>query len=97
LADPSILQTVRITHPQSKFLEFVAERAGEISWDWSKCRPDVAGMVADLINKRLVTEREYVAHASQIRGDRQLRLTDRGRSVVGQLEVAKRKVKVVTA
>lgn len=91
------LQGVRITHPQAKFLEYIAGRGAEISWDWEKCRPDVKAMVADLINKELLVEREYVTHALQLKGDLKLRLTDRGRSLVAQLEVAQRKVLVVTA
>ena len=91
------LQGVRITHPQAKFLEFIAERGAEISWVWEKCRPDVKAMVADLINKELLVEREYVTHALQLKGDLKLRLTDRGRALVAQLEVAQRKVLVVTA
>ena len=91
------LQSVRITHPQAKFLEFIAERGAEISWDWEKCRPDVKAMVADLVNKELVVEREYVTHALQLNADLKLRLTDRGRAIVAQLEVAQRKVLVVTA
>ncbi len=88
---------MRITHPQAKFLEFIAERGAEISWDWEKCRRDVKAMVADLVNKELLVEREYVTHALQLKGDLKLRLTDRGRAVVTQLEVAQRKVLVVTA
>lgn len=88
---------MRITHPQAKFLEFIAERGAEISWVWEKCRPDVKAMVADLINKELLVEREYVTHALQLKGDLKLRLTDKGRALVAQLEVAQRKVLVVTA
>ncbi len=91
------LQALRITHPQAKFLEFVAERGAEISWDWEKCRPDVKAMVADLINKELLIEREYVTHALQLQADLHLRLTDRGRAVVDQLAVAQRKVLLVSA
>lgn len=97
MANSGPLQGVRITHPQAKFLEFVAERGAEIPWDWEKCRPDVKAMIADLINKELLVEREYVTHALQLTGDLKLRLTDRGRAVVAQLEVAQRKVLVVTA
>jgi len=53
--------------------------------------------VADLVNKELVVEREYVTHALQLNADLKLRLTDRGRAIVAQLEVAQRKVLVVTA
>lgn len=88
---------MRITHPQAKFLEFIAERGAEISWRWEKCRPDVEAMVADLIRKELLVERVYVTHALQLEGDRKLRLTDRGRAIVEQLAVAQRKVLVVTA
>lgn len=97
MSRPGPLQGVRITHPEAKFLEFIAERGAEISWDWEKCRPDVKAMVVDLINKELLVEREYVTHALQLQGDLKLRLTDRGRSIVEQLAVAQRKVLVVTA
>lgn len=97
MASAGPLQSVRITHPQAKFLEFMGERSGEIAWDWEKCRPDVKTMIADLINKELLVEREYVTHSLQLKGDLKLRLTERGRSIVAQLEVARRKVLVVTA
>jgi len=97
LARSGPLQGVRITHPQAKFLEFLAERGAEIPWRWERCRPDVKAMIADLINKELLVEREYVTHALQLKADLKLRLTDRGRAVVAQLEVAQRKVLVVTA
>lgn len=88
---------MRITHPEAKFLEFVAARGAEISWDWEKCRPDVTAMVLDLIHKELLVEREYLVHALQLQGERKLRLTDRGRAIVAQLEVAQRKALLVTA
>jgi hypothetical protein len=97
LGDPGPLQALRITHAQAKFLEFLAERGAEIPWDWGKCRGDVKRMVADLINKELLAEREYVTHALQLKGDLHLRLTNKGRAVVDQLQVAQRKVLVVTA
>lgn len=90
------LAQVRVTHPQLKFVEFLAERGGEVPWDWSKCREDVKAMVADLINKRLVVEREYASHAAAP-GRLYLRLTDHGRSLVAQLEAARGKITVVSA
>ena len=84
------LRSLSISHPQARFLTFIAERQGEISWDWSKVeRPDAREMVADLINKRLLVEREYVTSAlAQIQGrDRlYLRLTDQGRAIVDRLD-----------
>lgn len=90
------LASVRVTHPQLKFLEFLAGRGGECPWDWAKCRPDVSAMVTDLINKRLVSEVEYTTHAS-VEGRLHVRLTDQGRSVVSQLDAAKRKIVTVSA
>ncbi len=90
------LASVRITHPQIKFLEFLAGREGEVEWDWAKCRPDAAAMVADLINKQLVLEREYSTSAL-VSGRLFVRLTDSGRSIVSQLEAARGKITVVSA
>jgi hypothetical protein len=90
------LASVKITQPQLKLLEFLAQRAGEVSWDWAKCRPDVAAMVADLINKQLVIEREYSTSAL-VSGRLFIRLTDSGRSIVSQLEAARGKITVVSA
>jgi hypothetical protein len=81
------LRSLAISHPQARFLDFLAGRGGEISWDWEKVeRPDAREMVADLINKGLLLEREYVTHAAQLHGRNHLRLTDQGRAVAGRLE-----------
>jgi hypothetical protein len=97
LAELGPLQSIRITHPQAKFVEFLGERGAEIDWDWERCRPDAAAMVADLINKELLLEREYVTHAAQLRGTLKLRLTDKGRAVLEQLQVAQKKVTIIPA
>ena len=97
MSDPTALQAVRMTHPQAKYLQFVADHGGEIDFDWSKYRPDAAQMVKEMINKGLVIEREYFTHALQLRGQLKLRLTDLGRAVVGQLEASLSKARVIQA
>lgn len=74
-----ILSAVRVTAPQAKFLQFVADpgRGGEISWDWGACRPDVVAMVRELVDKGLLAD---------LSAERRLRLTDQGRSAVAQIE-----------
>jgi len=80
------LRTVSLVLPQQKFLEMLADRGGEIPWDWSKVNPQAKAMCADLINKGLILDREYLLHAGQARGALYLRLTDEGRSVVDQIK-----------
>jgi hypothetical protein len=77
-----ILVAIRVTSPQAKLLEFIADRGGEISWNWENCRPDVVAMAAELVEKRLV---------SDLRADRRIRLTDQGRSAVSQIREATRR------
>lgn len=92
------LAGVSITHPQVKFLQFVAERSGEIPWDWRKVeRPDARAMVTDLINKRVLAEREYVTDAAQVQGRLHLRLTDMGRAIVARIDASVSKSRVVPA
>ena len=86
MADSGILVAVRVSSVQAQLLRFVAERGAEISWDWSACRPDVAEMTRDLVTKGLV---------SDLIASRRLRLTDRGRSAVSQIEHAAQKAQVI--
>lgn len=76
------LRHVKLELPQMKFLEMLADRGGEIPWDWHKVKPDAKAMLADLINKGLIIDREYVTHAAQARGSLHMRITDEGRQVV---------------
>jgi hypothetical protein len=83
LASSGILSAVRVTAPQARFLQFLADpgRGGEISWNWSACRPDVVAMVTDLVQKGLL---------SDLRVEGRIRLTDQGRSAVSQIEFSVR-------
>ncbi len=55
-------------------------------------------MVGDLINKRLVIDREYVGSVTQVtRGRTTLGLTDVGRRALSQLESARKRTLVVQA
>ncbi len=91
-----LLRSVRITHPQKRFLEFLAERGGEIPWDWRKVeRPDARAMVTGLINQQLVVEREYETSSGVVYP--YLRLGDMGRALVARLEASTRKAPIVTA
>lgn len=83
--DKSQLRTVSLQPPQYNFLAMLASRGGEIPWDWSKVKPDAKAMLADLINKGLIIDREYVTHAAQVRGRLMLGLTDQGKQVAEQI------------
>lgn len=88
MADHGILVAVRLTPPEAKLLEFVADRGGEVSWDWSRCRPDVTRMVRGLVDdKRMLAE---LVSAGRIR------LTDQGRSAVSQIRDALQRRTVLT-
>jgi len=69
-------------------LGFLADRGGEVPWDWSKVNPDAKAMIANLMNEGLVIDREYVTHAAAFEHRLVLRLTDRGRAVVEQIQKA---------
>ena len=83
MADQGILVAVRLSTPEAKVLEFVADHGGEISWDWSRCRPDVTRMVRGLVDdKRML---------SDLPAQGRIRLTDQGRSAVSQIRDALRR------
>jgi len=88
LADTGILIPLRLTAPQAKLLQGMAERGGEFSWNWSNCRPDVAAMARELISKGLVTD---------MQAERRLRLTDQGRSAVSQIDHQTRNARIIQA
>lgn len=88
MASGGILVAVKVTAPQAKLLQAMAERAGEISWNWQNCRPDVERMARDLIENRLVTDD---------RDRRMLRLTEQGRAAVSQIEHANRRARIIEA
>ena len=88
MASGGILVAVRLTAPQARLLQAMADRGGEISWNWSNCRPDVEAMGRDLIEKKLVTD--MLAHG-------RLRLTDPGREAVSQIERASRGARIIEA
>lgn len=79
MGNVGILTHVRLTNVEAQMLKFIAERAGEIEWDWSECRPDVASMMRGLVDKGMVFD---LAAAGRIR------LTDQGRSAVSQIDQA---------
>ena len=95
----TLLGDVQISHPQAKFLEFVGDHdGGEIAHDWARwTRPDARAMLVDLINKRLLVEREYVTHALQAHGALKIKLTELGHKVVEQLRALRTPTKVVAA
>lgn len=88
MADAGILVPLRLTGPQVKMLEFMAERGAEIAWSWEKCRPDVVQMMTDLVEKRLI---------SDLPAEGRIRLTDQGRQAVSQIEAAKNRARVIQA
>lgn len=86
-----MFKKLRLDGSQVRLAEFVADRGGEIPWDWDKCTPAVKEMVAGMINSQVVVEREYSTHAD-VAGRLHLRLTDTGRQVVTQYKLIKSKV-----
>lgn len=85
MADAGILVPLRISGPEAKFLEYLADpgRGGEISWNWDNCRPDVTRMIRAMIDdKRLLVYLE---------AERRLRLTDVGRSALAQIQESLRR------
>ncbi len=88
MASAGLLVAVRLTPPQQRILQAMGQRAGEISWSWANCRPDVAEMARDLIEKRLVTDQLD-------RGC--LRLTDQGREAVFQMEQSAQRARIIRA
>jgi hypothetical protein len=98
-AEHDVATELQLSAPKIKMLEFLAAHGGEIPFSWDsfaarlRCAANPAEAAAvtesrealvDLINTRLVTEREYVTSALQVQGRLCLRLTDRGRSVVAE-------------
>lgn len=78
MASPSLVVALRLGGAEVKILEFVAERGGEIPWDWSRCREDVVAVVRRMIDdKRLL---------SDLRAEGRIRLTDQGRSALAQIQ-----------
>jgi hypothetical protein len=84
--DKAHLRQVRLELPQMKMIDYLAKRGGEIPWDWSKVSSEAKAMLADLINKQLVIDREYVTDARQARGVLRLGLTAQGRAIAEQIE-----------
>ena len=79
LGNVGILTHVRLTSVEAQMLKFIAERAGEIPWNWGNCRPDVAAMMQGLVGKGMV---------SDLAASQRIRLTDQGRSAVSQIDGA---------
>ncbi len=92
MADVPILQHVPLHSAQVIFLKEIARRAGDgMRTNLENARPDVQGMILDLMNKQLVRYVEVVTSADQLSGPTFLILTDAGTRVVSQLEDAERK------
>ncbi len=75
----ALLRHVRLTVPEIKFVDMIAERGGELAWDWGKLTPPAADMVRGLIVKGVLVESIRASAPSR------LRLTDGGRQVVDQI------------
>ncbi len=89
MADIGLLVPLRVTSVEVKMLEFLSSRGGEVSWDWSRCRDDVRAMMRGMIDdKQLVSE-------VQRDGRGYVRLTDRGRSALSQVEEQVRRARGV--
>lgn len=83
-----LLREVRLSPIEIHMLRGLAERAGRMTWDWSKARPDVKELLVTMINKGLVKEVEYVTHAAQVKGTLYIELTDQGRQCLSGLAKA---------
>ena len=79
------LRHVRLELPQMKMIDYLAKRGGEIPWDWSKVSPPAKAMLADMINKQLIIDREYVTDARQANGVLRLGLTPQGFAIADAL------------
>ncbi len=91
LADVPLLKHFAIHSTQAIFLREIARRSGEMRFSFPNAREDVRGMVADLLQKQLVTYVEVVTSPDQVSGPTFLVLTDAGRRAVSQIEDAERK------
>ncbi len=75
-----------LTSAMCKTLCYLANHGGEIPWDWEARPAGTREMVATLINRGLLIEREYWASPLAIKPERLcMRLTDMGRNVVTKL------------
>ena len=63
-------------------LAYMADRGGEIGWNWEGIKQATREMITDLIEGGLIVEREYLTHALQLNPPLGLRLTDEGRNVI---------------
>ncbi len=86
MGNVGILTHVRLTNVEAQMLKFIADRSGEIAWNWADCRPDVEAMARGLVDKGMVFD---------LAASGRLRLTDQGRSAVSQIEEALGKAKKV--
>jgi hypothetical protein len=97
--DSPILE-LRVSAVQAKCLQMIADRGGEIPWDWDSPhlagRDDVRQMYADMINKQLIREVEHTTHAL-LAGKLHIQLTDRGRAAVKQIEIALGRPQIITS
>jgi hypothetical protein len=97
-AEHDVASELALSPPKCKMLEFIAAHGGEVPFSWdsfaqrklsasnlaeAQAVDDSRDALVDLINDSYVREREYV-NAGSIRLF--LRLTDKGRSVVAELE-----------
>ncbi len=82
MSTPGILAYIKLTHPQGRFLREVANRGGEIGFDWHnpELKPEARKMVEDLIEKRLLEKAGGEG--------KRLRLTDQGRQAISQIDAA---------
>ncbi len=74
------LRTVRLNVWETNFLGYLAERAGECTFDYRNVNPSVKEAVKALITKGLISETVHEANVFR------LRLTDQGRAVVSYVE-----------
>lgn len=78
------LRTVNLQLTERKFLEFVAQRGGELPFNFTQARPDASAMVKGIILKGLLVVSETST------GRPSVRLTDQGRQVMQQIEIQNR-------
>lgn len=77
--DGKIDLTLSLTHRQ--FLTYIAERGGEVPYDYNLVKPDTADHIKKLVEMRLISEIAVVGSTKRVI----FRLTDMGRNVVTQI------------
>lgn len=83
------VRELRLIPPEVKMIEFLKVRPeSEIDWDWDSpnLSPNGRILVANLINKGLIKEVEYVTDARALAHRTTIKLTDLGHAVAKTID-----------